>query len=444
MVQPVTNDGAPSTTLNPPIPMRIADTSGQDERLPPPSRRRLLIAGTVAAAAAGVLAWFALPMLTRWQEAEASIAADRVRVATVTRGSFDRDVAVQGRVVAAGSPTLFAPDAGTVTFAARAGDRVQPGASLAVIDSPEVSSRLSQEQATMSRMRADLDRARIEAKQRRLASSKAVDVASVQLTARQREGRRADTAFARQAISALDHEKAQDELAEAVLTHKHAQADAVLDGERLEFELRTRALDVERQTLAVTELERQVAALTLRSPVDGVVGNLLVADRTAVARNQGVLSVVDLSQFEVEAQVPESYVSDLAIGLTARVQSGTTEYAATLVSVSPEIIDNQVTTRLRFDGEVPSGLRQNQRLSARILIESKTDVLMVTRGQFLESGSGRIAYVLEDGVARKRAIEVGAYSVNSVEILDGLRAGDQIIVSATDVFAGADTVLVTP
>ena len=263
------------------------------------------------------------------------------------------------------------------------------------------------------------------------------------LVAANREARRADRAYAREAISQLDFEKARDDQRSAELAHAHAVADAALAEERLDFELRTMQLDLERQDLLVRDLARQVDELSIRSPVSGIVGNRLVDQKTAVSPSMAVLAVVDLSRFEVEAQVPESYSDDLAVGMAAEVRAGGSVQEATLVAVSPEIVANQVTARLRFNGEMPAGLRQNQRLTTRILLEAKYDVLRVARGQFLESGGGRIVYVVKDGIARRRTIEVGARSLNAVEIIKGIEAGDEIIVSGIDAFDGKDTLLVT-
>jgi HlyD family secretion protein len=68
---------------------------------------------------------------------------------------------------------------------------------------------------------------------------------------------------------------------------------------------------------------------------------------------------------------------------------------------------------------------------------------MVERGQFLESGAGRVAYVLLDGIAQRRPIEIGARSLNAVEVLSGLDDGDVIITSSIETFERAETVLVT-
>jgi HlyD family secretion protein len=68
---------------------------------------------------------------------------------------------------------------------------------------------------------------------------------------------------------------------------------------------------------------------------------------------------------------------------------------------------------------------------------------MVQRGPFFDSGGGRVAYVIEDGVAERRPIRVGASSINALQIVDGLAEGDTIIVSSVTPFDGAETVYIT-
>lgn len=406
------------------------------------TRQRLIIGLGLLAIA--VAAWLVIPALQRWAGSSISVPKDRLRIAVVERADLVRDVSVQGRVVAAVSPSLFAPDDGTITLLVEAGASVSKGQSLAQLDSPELQNQLQQEQSTLDRLGVELDRQRIESKQKALDNRKNIDLTKVTLVAAERERRRAEAGFKIEAISEIDFEKTNDDLETAKLAHEHAVADAQLDHERLEFELKTRELQLSRQSLLVKDLKRRVDELDMRSPVSGIVGNLLVDQKAAVSRNQVVMSVVDLSAFEVEAQVPESYADDLGIGMDAEVLVGNQRYPAVLVSVSPEIIQNQVTTRIRFVGGMPSGLRQNQRLTTRILMEQKNNVLTLQRGQFLDSGGSRVAYVLdENNVAHRRSIEVGARSLAAVEIVKGLVEGELVVISSIDPFRSADSVLVT-
>lgn len=424
--------------------MKIADTSGQDVAVQQkPKSRQWLLAGSVILGLVIIL-WLVVPSVQRWAGSSISVPKDRLRLAMVTRTDLVRDVSVQGRVIAAISPSLFAPADGTITLQVEAGASVSEGDVLATIDSPELQNRLQQEQSTLDSLKVEFDRQKIETKQKALNNQKNIDTSNVTLVAAERERRRAEAGYKIEAISQIDFEKTKDDLETAKLAHQHAVSDAKLDDERLRFELQTRELQIQHQELLVIDLERQVDELNMRSPVSGIVGNLMVDQKAAVSRNQVVMAVVDLTAFEIEAQVPESYADDLGIGMDAEVLVGNQPFAATLVSVSPEIIQNQVTTRVRFKGDMPPGLRQNQRLTTRILMEEKKQVLTLQRGQFLESGGNRVAYVLDaDNVAHRRSIEVGARSLSAVEIVEGLNEGDEVVISSIDQFQSADTVIVT-
>jgi HlyD family secretion protein len=429
--------------------MKIADTSGQDIAILKNVNNKAKW-GVLGLILIAVLAYVTLmPTISNWFQSDVSISAQRVRLATVTHGDFIRDLSVQGRVVAAISPKLYSPAQGTISLKVDAGDTVLKGQVLATIDSPELSNQLKQEQSNLQRLQIELDRQKIQSNKQALVNQKAVDLAKVSLTAADREKRRADKAFDSQSISQIDYEKAQDDLENARLVFKHSVKDAELNLDSLAFEVKTKHLFVERQILLVNELSRQVDELTLLSPVNGLVGNLSAEHKNQVAKNQSILSVVDLSEFDIEVDIPESYADDLAIGMTAEINLNGETHLAKLVTISPEIENNQVTGRVRFtslsDGGIrqPQGLRQNQRLTTRILMENKQNVLMVQRGQFLKTSNGRVAYIVSNDVAQRTPIATGARSLSSVEVLNGLSVGDTIIVSGTDQFNGAQSVLIT-
>jgi HlyD family secretion protein len=373
-----------------------------------------------------------------------SVPFERVRTATVTRGNLVRDVSVQGRVVAAVRPTLYATSSGTITIQVEAGEQVVAGQVLATVDSPELTNQLEQAEAALAQRKLELERQRIDTRQQLLEKRKTADLAEVAVIAARREMRRAEEAKGRDVIPLIDYEKAQDDLRNAELAFEHAMADAKLHDERLSFELRASQFELNAQELAVENLHRQVYDLAIKSPVNGIVGDLLVDQKAAVSRDMPVMAVVDLTRFEIDAMIPESYADDLAIGMAAEIRAGGEIFEGQLVAVSPEVVNNQVASRVRFAGESPSGLRQNQRLTTRILLAEYTDVLMVQRGQFLDSGGGRLAYVVtDDGVAERRRIETGARSLGAVEIVAGLNPGETIVISNLDPFRGAETVLLT-
>jgi HlyD family secretion protein len=402
-------------------------------------RRHWPLAVGVAAVAL-LLAWL-LPGIVHLLGARAAVSRSRVNIATVQRGSLVRDVATDGKVVAAVSPTLYATSSGSLTLSAHAGDKVSKGQVLATLDSPELTARLAQERGALQSADLDYKRAQLDASMQLLHARDASARAQVDRDTAERELGRGRKAHELGAYSELQVLRAQDALEKADFAL--SESKRVLDArpEQNRFEVDSRKATLQRQQSLVSDLQRQVDALSIRSPVDGQVGHVQVADRAAVAKDTPLLTVVDLSALEVEIQVPESLARDIAINMAASVSGTGGEWGGRVSAVSPEVVNGQVTTKVRFAGSKPQGLRQNQRLSVRIVLDRRDDALTVERGSFIDQDGGAFAYVVNGDVAEKRPIRVGALGVSKVEILKGLVVGEQVVVSGTEAFNGADRVL---
>ena len=172
--------------------LKISEPSGQDVQLAPRSRKQRFIVVGIALLALVVGLWAFLPAVNRWASASATVPMSRLRIATVTRADLVRDVSVEGRVIAAVSPTLYAPAAGTITLQVEAGASVTEGQLLARINSPELTNLLRQAQGSLERSSVQLQRQRIESRQQALEKRKEADLADVALVAAKREKRRAD------------------------------------------------------------------------------------------------------------------------------------------------------------------------------------------------------------------------------------------------------------
>ncbi|RZL37873.1 MAG: HlyD family efflux transporter periplasmic adaptor subunit [Rubrivivax sp.] len=417
------------------------DTSEQDRPL---AARRprwpLWLAGGVAVV--GVVALLAGGRIRQALSADSAFNAARLNIATVDIAPLTRDVAGEGRVVAAQSPTLFAAGAGTATLAVHAGDPVKRGQVLATLESPELANRLAQERSNVDALRAELARAEVEARQQAAALQSAFENARIDQQTAQNDLARQTQAFEAGATARMQVERAQDALAKAKLALDQAQSLRGLKTDSLALDVQAKKSALARQQLLVADLERQVGELAVKSPVDGQVGQLFIADRTNVARDAKLLSVIDLSALEVQMQVAESFARELQPGMPGEISGNGQRWAGQVSSVSPEVVNGEVAARLRFAGAQPEQLRQNQRLSVRVLLDRRDKVLGVARGSFVDEGGGSYAYMVRGGVAEKVAVKLGARSLDRVEVLSGLVAGDRVVVSGSDSFKGAARVLI--
>jgi HlyD family secretion protein len=422
----------------------IRDTSATDRLVEVGSnrKRKLIVYIGAGVAVVAVLA-FALPHVATMFSADSSVSASRLSFATVSRGPFVRDIAAEGKVVAAVSPTLYATSAGAVVLTVHPGDVVKKDQVLATITSPDLAAKLAQERSAADAAKVEFLRAQIDATKKRSELQKAYDNAVIDQTAGQRDLKRYEGAFAKGAVPVADVDKAKSTLDKADVTVKHAQSDLTTDNGSLTFDIQAKKLAYDRQVLLVQDLERQVEELNVKSPVDGQVGQAFIAERATVAKDAQLLSVIDLSALQVEMKVPESFARDLAIGMPGEISGNGKVWNGKVSAISPEVVNGEVAARLRFDGATPSQLRQSQRLSVRVLLDKRDNVLTVQRGSFVDESAGRYAYIVADGMADRRDIRVGASSIDKVEILSGLKEGDKIVISGADTFGDAKHVAIS-
>lgn len=324
----------------------IKDTSAQDKVVAPSIKRKLkwpTIVGIGVVMLSG-LVWASVGS----SGVSKSINRGELRFATLEQGTLTRDIATTGKIVAANAPILYSPERGTVTLIANPGDRVEQGQVVATIESHSLTNSLKQQEALLEGMQSALERARLDARREQLKAQQTIDMAKVDLEAADRESRRGDKLIENKLISKIDFEKSKDDLHKAKLLFAHAKQEASLMKDTLSFEVKNKALEVDRQALVVSDLQRQVAALNIIAPVGGIIGNWLTEQRLVLIKSQPILTVVDLSAFEAELAVPESYADELGLGMDVELSFGTVTILGKVSSISPEVRNREVTARVRF------------------------------------------------------------------------------------------------
>lgn len=420
----------------------IQGTENQDIQLQSGSgRSRSTIGkGLLAFSAISLMLWGSYQLMFQTAQASLVVPRTQVQIGTVSRGDFVRDLAVQGKVVAANAPTLFSQQAGQIRLLKRPGEPVTLGDLLAVVESPSLENEVKQQQALLASMQSDVERAALQAREQQLDMEQIQLSAQINLQAAKRELARAKQSLQLGVLRQIDLDMAQDKLTQTELEFNHAARKVSLAADKLKFEQKSGAQALERQQLVVAELSRKLEALQIKAPVTGQVGSWLVEQQNHVLEGQGLLTVIDLSRYEAELSVPENYAGELSAGQLVDVTLNGQSLKGELSHVAPEVIDGNVRARVRFNSQDAASLRQNQRLSARIVFEERVNVLKVARGDFIASGGGRQAYQLQDDVAVKTPVQLGALSVQWVEVLSGAKEGDQLVISNTSEFKDADRV----
>ena len=423
-------------------PLPIRSTAGQDiaTSAPPPWYRRGRVRALLSVVTLAMLA--AAWLIHGWLLSGNVVSLSNLELATVKRGTFVQDISARGTVIAAVSPTLVATAAGTVHYRVHPGDRVERGQILAKLDSPELENEYQRELATLKSMNAALEQEQVRLREQLINSQQQANLAAVRMNAQLRDLQRAQAAWRVHVISERRYEAAYDAFSVARLDFENARDDAHLERQQILLSLRRRTLARDAQALRVAELKARAEALTVRSPVTGLVAQTLQPDQSYVAEDAPLVRVVDLKALAIRFQVAESLANGIVPGVPADITLGGQTVRGVVTDIAPAVVDGWVTGRARFKGPAPPGLRQNEQASVRIILGQKNDVLMMDRGAYIDPQT-RFVYLVHGTEAFRVPVTFGAASISQIEILRGLTAGDTVVISNPRALHGARQVKIT-
>ncbi|MBL8370391.1 MAG: efflux RND transporter periplasmic adaptor subunit [Burkholderiaceae bacterium] len=380
--------------------------------------RKILI-WTTAAAAAAALVWLTL-------REPVQLAS----VAPVTRGPLEQTITEDGKTRLRQRYAVTAPVAGQLQrVSLAAGDRVEAGQVVAVIE-PGSAALLDPRARSQALGERDAAEAALQAAGQRVRAAESGAAIAAQELARQQALR------AQGMTTASQRDQAQ------------AQADsstAALASARADELVAQRRLDTARASLAQAGAAARGGGVSVRAPVGGVVVRRHLESATAVAPGQPLLDIGDPTQLEIEADVLSTDAVRLAPGMKARVLrwGGDGVLEAQISRVEPggftkvsalgvEEQRTRVVLQFTAPAERRAQLGDAYRVELEFILRQDSDVLQVPGGALFRSGDGWATYVVDGGVARRQAVRIGARSATATQILDGLQAGQQVIVQPDD------------
>lgn len=410
------------------------------------NRRRLLAALAVVAVLGASVAVF-LVVLTRPLRSRplAIYTLETVRV-----GTMEESVTLGGSVHLTGSKAVPSPQEGLVQLVyAKEGDQVRTGDPIAVISSQSLEDQTRDTDYALERKRREYEAYRAEQSlsaallERAVARSQSAAQEAERAARHQRElsGAGAATqesareAGTRAQSAATDLEDRRD----AVALDKLRQANRVAE---LEAEIRMLEEKVERN-------RRDLELCTIRSPADGTVLNVGASRGVYVRRYETVAVIADSSTPIIVARLPDRYLDSVTLGFPATVRLGQAEVPAQITAIGTEVRAQSSGYGSVLDVEVsllkPAG-RLVEGMPANVLLVTgrRPDTLVVRRGPFFGTNQERFVFRVLDREAQRTEVRFGLVTQTEVEILEGLQAGDRIIVSEYTEFITQEEIALAP
>jgi len=220
--------------------------------------------------------------------------------------------------------------------------------------------------------------------------------------------------------------------AEALTTRNQIESDRVsVLSNSIAAQLAAQKAKVE-QLRALYDLKRQqLDSLKVRAGISGVLQELPVQVGQQVAPGTELAKVADPTKLQAELKIAETQAKDLQLGQTAEVDTHNGVIPGHVIRIDPSVINGTRTVDVKLDGPLPPGAVPDLSVDGTIEIEHLDNVLYVGRPAFGQPQSTVSLFkVVNNGKEAVRVqIKLGRTSVNTVEILQGLSVGDEVVLS---------------
>ncbi|HET7707809.1 MAG TPA: HlyD family efflux transporter periplasmic adaptor subunit [Thermoanaerobaculia bacterium] len=406
-----------------------------DREIAPEVRRRALMRRVTLTLIALAAIGFSLAATVEWLRP--SVRRRDIETAIAGRGSVEAVVQTSGIVMPEVEQAISSPvEARVLRVHRRAGDSIRVGGELITLDTnatrldlARLDEKVAQKESEHARLRLqveeNLDNLRAELEQKKL------DGEMLRLKAEQSaELRKEGLVSGQEALLdataakkiAIDIKQTEQKIARAIRSGQAQLAASALDASILQKER--------------AESRRQLDLAMMRADRDGIITAIVQEEGATVRRGDILARIADLSSFRVIATVSDLYVPRLGPGMRVRVRvdEGTT-VNGTLASIDPRIENGVARLHVALDRDAHAKLRNNLRVDAFVVTSEKKGVLQVKRGTLAQSAAEEV-FVVRRGRLIRVPVRWGSVGQENVEIVSGIQAGDEVVVSNMNDYDG--------
>jgi len=400
---------------------------------------RRIVYGSVVVIAVPLITW----ALSRLKPAAPSVEMATLWPDTVKRGPMKREVRGLGSLVP--EEVLFIPattDGRVEKRQVQQGDKVKPETILFVLTNPELENSMVDAEYQLKTAEATYDDLKVQL------ASKGLDQKAVAATvnsdfkqARLQADR--DKELAKEGLIPDLQEKLSTVKAEELSqrTKLEEQRLAIAD-EAVKAQLAAQRAKIDQLRAMFALKKSQVEALKIRAGIDGIITELLVQVGQRVPAGTALAKATQPWRLKAELKIAETQAKDIALGQDAQVDTRNGIIPGKVSRIDPAVINGTRVVDVKLIGALPAGAVPDLSVDGTVELENLSDVVYVGRPVFGQPNSTVSLFKVDpDGKGAARIpVKLGRSSVNTIEVLDGLKVGDKVILSDMSAWDGHERV----
>jgi HlyD family secretion protein len=391
--------------------------------------KRLLITG-----AAGAILLLALIFWLFAPRGDSqSVNPERLTIAQVQQGIFEDFLPLRARVTPLLTVYLDAVEGGQVEqLAVEDGATVVKGQLLAVLSNADLQLSTLARQTEVEQQLNNMRSQELALQQTRSANRRELNQAQTDLSKARRLYELQRPLAEKGFVSAKMFNDTKDDLDYqqkrlAILQRSIAEDEQLQSSQLAQLRASTTSLN---QSLSIAR--DSLSQLKLRAPVSGQLSGFSIQLGQSLERGERLGQIDSAGRSKLEADVDEFYLGRVAVGQTGTVESDGKSYGLKVAKVYPQVRNGQFKIDLVFDGPEPPSLQRGQTMQTKLTLGDSTRAVLLPNGAFFNDTGGNWVFVVDSSgkSATKRPVRLGRRNSNFIEVLDGLRPGERVIISS--------------
>ncbi len=381
----------------------------------------------------------------RFTSADLQVNGEHLIYSQVKQGPMTISVSGNGILVPENIQWLAARVSGRVEqVLVKAGTQVEQGDTIALLSNPELQQQAEESRWEHEALTAQFDALKVALESNLLQQQAQVlqalfayESANLQLEA--------ETQLIENhtgVISEIDYKKTKMNVSQL---HRTWEIQQQLQGKfsvNMTAQIKAKNAELNKLSKILQRAEERIESLNIKAPMKGIVQESDLKPGQRISAGGLVAKIADPKSLFAEIQLSELNISDVILGQRAVIDTRNGLVSGEVIRIDPNVNSGNVQVDIKILQELPKNARPDLSITGKINVAELNNTLYVQRPAFVRSNANSSLYRLDQqGYARKVMVELGKGSVNQIQVLSGLQAGDEIVLSDTSNWQKYNTVL---
>ncbi|MDE3144521.1 MAG: HlyD family efflux transporter periplasmic adaptor subunit [Bacteroidota bacterium] len=362
---------------------------------------------------------------------------ERITISEISKGSFQEIIPVNGIVLPVTTIYLDALEGGRVEEKfVEDGAVMKKGQPILRLSNTDLTLSLVNQETSVYNLLTQMQISRNAAQQNTVNKLNQMADVESQLKEAERIYKLDKHLFAEKVIGLQEFKQAENNYNYCLQKRKLTEQILIQDSSSTKQQLEQSKQSFEGSQNALKVMRKKVDDLVVRAPIDGQLTSLDAEIEQNKKQGERLGQIDVLDGFKVRVDIDEHYISRIFTGLSGSFEFDYKTYKLKIYKVYTQVANGKFQVDMKFDGEVPKGIRRGQTLQIRLALSDEMQSILLAKGGFFQKTGGNWIFKLNESgtVAYRVDIQLGMQNPDYFQVLQGLKPGDKVITSSYETY----------